>query len=112
VSPDQKSHLPYAAAFTGRTGLYLRVIREGEAQAGDLMTLVERPHPEWSVARMSDLLIAGAASGAILRAWQSWRASRPSPSHGAAARRNSRDDGMMRQGRLGRGQCSRRSSKT
>ena len=23
------------------------------------MTLVERPHPEWSVARMFDLLIAG-----------------------------------------------------
>jgi len=47
------------AVQTGRTGLYLRVIREGEAQAGDPMTLVERPHPEWSVARMFDLLIAG-----------------------------------------------------
>jgi MOSC domain-containing protein YiiM len=47
------------AVQTGRIGLYLRVIREGEAQAGDVMTLTERPHPEWSVARMFDLLVAG-----------------------------------------------------
>ncbi len=47
------------AVQTGRIGLYLRVIREGEAQAGDAMTLVERPHPAWSVARMFDLLVAG-----------------------------------------------------
>lgn len=47
------------AVQTGRIGFYLRVIREGEAQAGDPMTLVERPHPEWSVARMFDLLVAG-----------------------------------------------------
>lgn len=44
---------------TGRIGLYLRVLREGEAQAGDVMTLTERPHPDWSVARMFDLLVAG-----------------------------------------------------
>jgi MOSC domain-containing protein YiiM len=49
------------AVQTGRIGLYLRVIREGEAQAGDLMLLTERPHPEWSVARMFDLLVAGGA---------------------------------------------------
>lgn len=47
------------AVRTGRVGLYLRVIREGEAQAGDVMTLVERPHPAWTVARTFDLLIAG-----------------------------------------------------
>ncbi len=47
------------AVQTGRIGLYLRVIREGEAQAGDPMTLTERPHPAWSVARMFDLLVAG-----------------------------------------------------
>jgi MOSC domain-containing protein YiiM len=49
------------AVQTGRIGLYLRVIREGEAQAGDLMVLTGRPHPEWSVARMFDLLVAGGA---------------------------------------------------
>lgn len=47
------------AVQTGRIGFYLRVIREGEAQAGDAMVLTERPHPEWSVARMFDLLVAG-----------------------------------------------------
>lgn len=47
------------AVQTGRIGLYLRVIREGEARAGDVMTLTERPHPGWSVARMFDLLVAG-----------------------------------------------------
>lgn len=49
------------AVQTGRIGLYLRVIREGEAQAGDHMVLTERPHPAWSVARMFDLLVAGGA---------------------------------------------------
>ena len=47
------------AVQTGRIGLYLRVIREGEAQAGDPMLLAERTHPEWTVARMFDLLVAG-----------------------------------------------------
>lgn len=47
------------AVESGRIGLYLRVIREGEAQAGDVMTLVERPHPDWNVARMFDLLVRG-----------------------------------------------------
>jgi MOSC domain-containing protein YiiM len=47
------------AVQTGRIGLYLRVIREGDARGGDAMTLTERPHPDWSVARMFDLLVAG-----------------------------------------------------
>lgn len=38
---------------TGRTGWYLRVLREGEVRAGDEIRLVERPLPEWSVARAS-----------------------------------------------------------
>jgi len=50
------------AVHTGRTGLYLRVIAEGEARAGEPMTLIERSHPEWSVARAFDLLIAGGAA--------------------------------------------------
>jgi len=36
---------------TARCGWYLRVLREGEVAAGMAMTLVERPHPDWSVAR-------------------------------------------------------------
>lgn len=38
---------------TGRTGWYLRVLREGEVQAGDDIRLVERPLPEWTIARAS-----------------------------------------------------------
>lgn len=47
------------AVRSGRCGLYLRVLREGEAQAGDAMILVERPLPEWSIARVFHLLIQG-----------------------------------------------------
>ena len=44
---------------SGRAGFYLRVIRTGEASAGDRMTLAERPHPDWPVPRVFDLLVAG-----------------------------------------------------
>lgn len=40
-------------------GWYYRVIEEGEVEAGDALELVARPHPEWSVARVFGLLIAG-----------------------------------------------------
>jgi MOSC domain-containing protein YiiM len=68
---------------TGRCGLYLRVIHAGEAAAGGVMSLVDRPHPEWTVARVFDLLIAGghrrdpgavaalAALPALAEAWRS-----------------------------------------
>ena len=41
---------------SGRTGWYLRVLREGEVAAGDEIRLVERPHPEWSIARANAAL--------------------------------------------------------
>ena len=44
---------------TGRAGLYFRVIREGEAEAGWRMDLIDRPLPEWSMARVFQLLIGG-----------------------------------------------------
>jgi MOSC domain-containing protein YiiM len=36
---------------SGRTGWYLRVLQEGEVQAGDEISLQSRPYPEWSIAR-------------------------------------------------------------
>jgi len=36
---------------TGRTGWYLRVLREGMVEAGVPMLLRERPNPEWTVTR-------------------------------------------------------------
>ena len=34
---------------TGRTGWLLRVLEEGEVEAGAALELVERPHPEWTI---------------------------------------------------------------
>ena len=44
---------------TGRAGLYLRVLREGEAEANSRMELLDRPFPQWSMARVFRLLIGG-----------------------------------------------------
>ena len=41
---------------TGRTGWYYRVIEPGAVQAGDTITLVARPHPEWTLARVIEVL--------------------------------------------------------
>ncbi len=41
---------------TGRTGWYLRVLREGAVEAGMRLGLVERPHPEWSVAVANEVM--------------------------------------------------------
>lgn len=36
---------------TGRTGWYLRVLKQGKLEQGQPIKLVDRPHPEWSVLR-------------------------------------------------------------
>jgi MOSC domain-containing protein YiiM len=36
---------------TGRHGFYLRVLQEGVVAAGQEIRLIDRPHPDWSVAR-------------------------------------------------------------
>jgi MOSC domain-containing protein YiiM len=40
----------------GRTGWYLRVMEEGWIEAGMPVGLIERPNPEWPVARANDIL--------------------------------------------------------
>ncbi|WP_156842662.1 MOSC domain-containing protein [Novosphingobium aquimarinum] len=42
-----------------RSGWYYRVLEEGAVEAGDALDLVERPWPDWTVARVFGLLIAG-----------------------------------------------------
>lgn len=42
-----------------RCGWYYRVVEDGDVGAGDAMTLVARPFPDWSVRRVFGLLIAG-----------------------------------------------------
>ncbi len=51
--------LPNLMVRERRSGWYYRVIEEGKAEAGDEMALVDRPLPDWTVARVFGLLIAG-----------------------------------------------------
>jgi MOSC domain-containing protein YiiM len=51
--------LPALMVKERRSGWYARVIEEGVVTAGDMLTLVERPLPDWSVKRVFGLLIAG-----------------------------------------------------
>jgi len=41
---------------TRRTGWYLRVLLEGHVAPGDEIVLLDRPHPEWTVLRASDVI--------------------------------------------------------
>jgi MOSC domain-containing protein YiiM len=55
----------------GRSGWYLRVLREGKVEAGDGISLTDRPHPEWTVRRaaraMHDRKAAPAEARALAR---------------------------------------------
>jgi MOSC domain-containing protein YiiM len=42
-------------------GWYYRVLEEGAVAASDVLALIDRPHPDWTVARVIGLLIAGEA---------------------------------------------------
>ncbi|MBY6242751.1 MOSC domain-containing protein [Methylosinus sp. Sm6] len=41
---------------SGRTGWYYRVLREGIVQPGDRLERIERPLPDWPLARLNELL--------------------------------------------------------
>ena len=41
---------------TGRTGWYLRVLTEGNVEAGMPIVLLDRPHPEWTIARVNEII--------------------------------------------------------
>jgi MOSC domain-containing protein YiiM len=49
----QRADLVRTVAANGRSGWYLRVLEEGEVGANDALVIVDRPCPEWSVARAS-----------------------------------------------------------
>lgn len=76
----ERPSLPLEASTSGRTGWYLRVLEPGEVGAGDALVLVERPLPEWTVARVNqtfyvekdDADLAEALSHLILLA-EAWR---------------------------------------
>ncbi|MCS3748721.1 MOSC domain-containing protein YiiM [Xanthomonas arboricola] len=43
---------------TGRTGWYYRVLQPGAVASGDTLALQERPHPQWSLSRLQQVLYA------------------------------------------------------
>lgn len=45
--------------ITLRTGWYFRVLESGMIAAGDEMTLIERPYPEWPLSRVMKLIFQG-----------------------------------------------------
>lgn len=51
--------LPSLMVKERRSGWYYRVIEPGEARAGDSLSLVERPLPQWTVKRVFAVLIGG-----------------------------------------------------
>jgi len=50
------TELTATVVVNGRTGWYLRVLREGMIDAGQALTLVQRPQPDWSVARANEVM--------------------------------------------------------
>jgi MOSC domain-containing protein YiiM len=43
---------------SGRTGWYLRVLREGTVKPGDVLRVVDTPHGQWTIARVNRALAA------------------------------------------------------
>ena len=52
---------------TGRTGWYLRVLKAGEVVQGEVIRVVERPHPEWTVAQAFCTLVMPKAPAELKR---------------------------------------------
>lgn len=48
--------LTKTVAETGRTGWYLRVLQAGDLAVGERLALIERKHPDWTVARANDVM--------------------------------------------------------
>ncbi|KLN59088.1 molybdenum cofactor sulfurase [Kiloniella spongiae] len=45
-----------AVQKSGRTGWYYRVLEEGFVKQGDELTLIDQPNPDWSLARIQNVL--------------------------------------------------------
>lgn len=82
-----------------RTGWYLRVLREGYVEAGMQIALLERPHPEWTVARAfaamrerqgaPEAAAALAAIPALSSGWREALVSEPKPKRRRVAKAGS-----------------------
>jgi MOSC domain-containing protein YiiM len=72
--------LPAVVIESGRTGWYLRVLQPGTVAAGQELTLIARPLPEWSIARANEIFYRGKhdadaseALGSVELLAESWR---------------------------------------
>lgn len=41
---------------SGRTGWYFRVLKEGYVEAGSQLELIERPYPQWTIAKCNEVM--------------------------------------------------------
>jgi MOSC domain-containing protein YiiM len=64
----QQPSMSMRAQESGRTGWYYRVLESGEIGAGDMIQVVERPHPEWSVRRVQHYMYTETLDVAALEA--------------------------------------------
>ena len=77
----ERPEFPGEVKDSGKTGYYLRVLQPGLVTPGDPLTLLDRPQPEWPVARVNaimyvhtnDAALAAEAAGLPLlaEAWKS-----------------------------------------
>lgn len=58
---DQEMHR------TSRNGWFYRVLEEGSAQVGDDFILKERPNPEWTIARVQEVIFKGVLDRDVLQ---------------------------------------------
>jgi MOSC domain-containing protein YiiM len=52
----ERSDMAWLVQKTGRTGWYYRVLGGGAVEAGTALELVERPHPNWTIARLNAVI--------------------------------------------------------
>lgn len=52
----ERPHFPNDVKASGKTGYYLRVLEPGEVGPGDVLTLLARLLPDWSIARVNDAM--------------------------------------------------------
>jgi MOSC domain-containing protein YiiM len=62
--------MPKAMIRTGRAGWYYRVLEPGQTRAGDLVSLEERPNPDFPFARLVELISFGKATPTELKRLQ------------------------------------------
>ncbi|MED4350860.1 MOSC domain-containing protein [Schinkia azotoformans] len=41
---------------SGRTGWYFRVLKEGNIEVGQKLTLIERPYPKWTISKCNEIM--------------------------------------------------------